>query len=186
MALAFAAFGMTTTQAGKINFANFFFWSTGRISFRFRPALIHLGPGLQGPRADLSILSRKFLGPLARAGAACRPWDSHSCYKCGGFAGLSDQLGVHVPRVLLASCSCDMTSTCMIGRCRVVLSNMKCKATTTLMLLSLQERPANRYPQHPHRKNKGQKTLAEVVVVYIRVVLIQRGGLPAVVVKVKR
>ena len=139
------------------------------------------GFGLTFPSSPIGTV-----GPLARAGAACRPWDSHSCYKCGGFAGLSDQLGVHVPGVLLASCSYDMTSTCMIGRCRVVLSNMKHKATTTLMLLSLQERPANRYPQHPHRKNKGQKSLAEVVVVYIRVVLIQRGGLPAVVVKVKR
>ena len=125
------------------------------------------GFGLTFPSSPIGTV-----GPLARAGAACRPWDSHSCYKCGGFAGLSGQLGVHVPRVLLASCGCDMTSTCMIGRCRVVLSNMKCEATTTLMLLSLQERPANRYPQHPHRKNKGQKTLAEVVVVYIRVVLI--------------
>ena len=91
-------------------------------------------PGLQGLRADLSILSRRFLGPLARAGAACPPWDSHSCHKCTGFAGLSGQLGVHVPRVLFASCSYDMTSACIIGRCRVVLSNMKFGATTALML----------------------------------------------------
>ena len=131
-ALAFAACGIYTTQAGKINFANFFFWSTGRISFRFGPDLIHLGFrgfGLTLPSSPIGTV-----GPLARAGAACRPWDSHSCYKCGGFAGLSDQLGVHVPRVLFASCSYDMTSTCIIGRCRVVLSNMKFGATTALML----------------------------------------------------
>ena len=153
----FSTFFMTTTRAGKINFPNFFFWSSGRISFRFGPDLIHLG--FRGFGLTFQSYPVGSVGPLARAGAACRPWGSHSCYQCGGFAGLSDQLGVHVPRVLLASCSCDMTSTCMIGRCRVVLSNMKCKATTTLMLLSLQERPANRYPQHPHRKNKVQRTL---------------------------
>jgi hypothetical protein len=134
--LVFSTFGMTTTRAGKINFSNFFFWSTGRISFRFGPDLIHLS--FRGFGLTFQSYPVGSMGPLARASAACRPWDSHSCYKCGGFAGLSDPLGVRVPRVLLASCSYDMTSTCIIGRCRVVLSNFNFGATPTLIVLLLQ------------------------------------------------